>query len=112
MYSYFSKNAIEERIVAIMKTRKIGVVPTIAAVSLVLSVTCGFTASAVTDEKTAAETSIVGMAIPTNINSEVNEQKQFLHYIFDDEAMREVSEDEFQSVLENNSEQRMYVWKF
>lgn len=110
MYSYFSKNAIEERIVAIMKTNKIGVIPTIAALALMLSVTCGFTTSAVADEKNDAEASTVDVAIPTNANNEGNEQKQFLHYVFDDEAIRGVSEDEFQSVLESNSEQCMLYY--
>ncbi|MDE7231397.1 MAG: M56 family metallopeptidase [Oscillospiraceae bacterium] len=50
LYSNFSKNAIEERIVAIMKTKKIGVVPTIVALALMVIVTCGFTTSAVTNE--------------------------------------------------------------
>lgn len=99
LYSHFSKNVIEERIVAIMKTKKIGVIPTIAALALTLGVICGFTTSAATNEGPAAETSIVDAALPANANNEGSEQKPFLHYIFDDDAIREVSEGEFQSVL-------------
>ncbi len=99
LYSHFSKNAIEERIVAIMKTKKTGVISTVAALALTLGVICGFTTSAAANEEPAAETSIVDAALPTNANNEGNEQKPFMHYIFDDDAIREVSEDEFRSVL-------------
>ncbi len=99
LYNHFSKNAIEERIVAIMKTKKPGVISAIAALALTLGVICGFTTSAATNEGPAAETSIVNAALPANANNEGSEQKPFQRYIFDDDTIREVSEDEFQSVL-------------
>ncbi len=99
LYNHFSKNAIEERIVAIMKTKKPGVISAIAALALTLGVICGFTTSAATNEGPAVETSIVNAALPANANNEGSEQKPFQRYIFDDDTIREVSEDEFQSVL-------------
>lgn len=118
LYNHFSRNAIEERIVAIMKTKKIGVISTVAGLALTLFVTCGFTTSAVTNERVVEETSIVAAAIPENANNKENEQKAYLRYVFDDDAIREVSEAEFQTVMENNltqtdmsiSEQRMLYY--
>ena len=94
LYSYFSKNAMEERIVAIMKTTKRGAASAIAALTLILIVACGFAASAVTADR------IVDAAIPSNAHQKDDEQKPFLRYIFDDDAMREASEDEFAAFVE------------
>lgn len=94
LYSYFSKNAMEERIVAIMKTTKRGAASAIAALTLILIVACGFAASAVTADRS------VDAAIPANAHQKDDEQKPFLRYIFDDDAMREASEDEFAAFVE------------
>ena len=50
----FSKNAIEERIVAIMKIKKTSLVALIFAIALIAGVTAGFATSAETNEETAS----------------------------------------------------------
>lgn len=60
LYNNFSKNAVEERIVAIMKSKKMGTISVIAACALTLSVICGFATSAERpkpEEKTAGSSS-------------------------------------------------------
>ena len=62
--NHFSKNAIEERIVAIMKTRKTSLVSLIVAVALVIGMTVSFATSAAADgnpPQEAAESAVSDM---------------------------------------------------
>lgn len=124
LYSHFSRNAIEERIVAIMKTRKMGIIPTIAALAATLTVTCGFATSAATNEiddspnsvseilrydsnvfENAGENDDQGIfAMESPDFEETIEKMRHLYYIFDDDTIWEVSKDEFQAYFGNNSE--------
>ena len=89
-----------------MKMKKLGIISTTAALAAMLTVTCGFATSAATNKEPSVETSFVEAAIPANTNNEAKEGIPFLHYIFDDDSIQEVSEETFQSVLNKDSEQR------
>ncbi|MDE6747869.1 MAG: M56 family metallopeptidase [Lachnospiraceae bacterium] len=58
----FSKNAIEERITAVMKIKKSSFAAIIAAVALVASVTTAFATSAITNNKKSDETSVTNLS--------------------------------------------------
>lgn len=57
LFSHFSKNAIEERIVSIMKTRKTSLPSALLAAALIVCVAGGFATSAAASEAQAAGTS-------------------------------------------------------
>ncbi len=86
LYSNFSKNAIEERIVAIMKTKKIGLAASAAASAAVIGVMCVFaTSAAEPSEKSKTESKDVLAAKASVIAEEtLNANPDLEWYTYDE----------------------------
>ncbi|MCM1277326.1 MAG: M56 family metallopeptidase [Lachnospiraceae bacterium] len=67
LYNHFSRNAIEERIVAIMKFKKISVAAAAMAGTLVLGVTSAFATSATSDERKSDKQIIIADKTNTSV---------------------------------------------
>lgn len=112
----FSKNAIEERITAIMKMKKTSVVATFVAIALIISVTTAFATSAATSNKEL-------MAIP-NTNFSQADYDQLLALRFDGYEKMTVAEyqkkvwtirdtDEYMALLERfNQDTQLYDMRY
>lgn len=70
MHSYFSKNAAEERIIAIMKYKKTSLLAVVLALALIVGVTTAFATSASENEDAGTFTSAPEIEYPINDNGQ------------------------------------------
>ena len=80
----FSRNAIEERITAIMKTRKTTVVSLVLAAVIVAGTTSVFAPSALAESKDSTNTNYYDTEISEGLLTSYTDDNGEIHYVFDD----------------------------
>ena len=95
--NHFSRNAIEERITAIMKTRKTTVVSLVLAALIVAGTTTVFATSALTESRGSMNTNYYETETSEGILTSYTDDNGELHYILDDgNTTKTLSEEEFE----------------
>lgn len=93
----FSRNAIEERITAIMKTRKTTVVSLVLAALIVAGTTTVFATSALAERKGSMDTNYYETETSEGILTSYTDDNGETHYVLDDgNTTRTLSEEEFE----------------
>ena len=93
----FSRNAIEERITAIMKTRKTTVVSLVLAALIVAGTTTVFATSALAESKGSMDTNYYETETSEGILTSYTDDNGETHYVLDDgNTTRTLSEEEFE----------------